>query len=89
MFYNFSDKRTKILVAKTWTVTLEEDGDDLIMPLPDDLMAQLRHDTGLPLNEGDPMWFEVLEDKTVVIHFKEPPDPNLPSSTIDIKKMEA
>ena len=45
-----------------WTITLEEDGDDLILPLPQEIMDHLN------LRVGDSLKFEVDEEtKTILL----------------------
>jgi bifunctional DNA-binding transcriptional regulator/antitoxin component of YhaV-PrlF toxin-antitoxin module len=45
-----------------YTVTLDEDGEDLILPLPDEIMDQLEWYDGDVLE-----WLVNEEDKTVII----------------------
>lgn len=45
-----------------WTVTLEEDGDDLILPIPQEIMDHLK------LSVGDALELEVDEvTKTIIL----------------------
>lgn len=44
-----------------WTVTLEEDGDDLILPLPQEIMDHLN------LKVGDNLKFEVDETHKIIL----------------------
>lgn len=45
-------------------VTLQEDGDDLVLPIPDDILSSL------DLHEGDTLLFEIKND-TVYLTKKE------------------
>lgn len=47
------------------TIVLEQDGDDLIMPLPDDLLKEAGW------NIGDQITFNVQEDGTLILQKKE------------------
>jgi antitoxin component of MazEF toxin-antitoxin module len=47
------------------TITLEQDGDDLIMPIPDDLLKEAGW------NVGDTISFNVQEDGTLILTKKE------------------
>jgi bifunctional DNA-binding transcriptional regulator/antitoxin component of YhaV-PrlF toxin-antitoxin module len=52
-------------VTTKWTVTLEEDGEDLILPFPPDLLEQ----TGW--KEGDTLLWDVKEDGSIILSKKE------------------
>ena len=45
----------------SYTVTLEEDGDECILPLPDELLDQLNW------NDGDELEWIVNDDNTITI----------------------
>ncbi len=49
---------------KTWTAYVKQDGDDLILPLPDDLLEEL----GWQI--GDVLVWDVKEDGTVILSKK-------------------
>ena len=56
-----------------WTVTLEEDGDDLILPLPDDLLQQAgwkSGDTIQWIDNGDGSWTMKKKETTKMLHIK-------------------
>jgi bifunctional DNA-binding transcriptional regulator/antitoxin component of YhaV-PrlF toxin-antitoxin module len=48
-----------------WTVTLEEDGEDLILPFPPDLLEH----TGW--KEGDILLWDVKDDGSIILSKKE------------------
>lgn len=50
----------------TWTAYVEQDGDDIILPLPNDLLDQLKW------KEGDVLVWDVREDGSVVLTKKMP-----------------
>ena len=45
----------------SYTVTLEEDGDDLILPIPEELLKELRWNT------GDMLEWDVSLDNTITL----------------------
>ena len=49
----------------TWTITLEEDGEDLILPFPPDLLEE----TGW--KEGDTLVWTVRDDGSIILSKKE------------------
>lgn len=52
-------------MTSSWTITLEEDGEDLILPFPPDLLEQ----TGW--KEGDVLLWDMKEDGRIVLSKKE------------------
>lgn len=48
-----------------WTVTVVEDGDDLVLPLPEDMLETLGWNT------GDTLKWEQLDDQTWTLRKKE------------------
>ena len=46
---------------RKWTAYVEQDGDDLVVPLPDDLLAELNWKT------GDVLLWSVNDDGTVTL----------------------
>ena len=53
-------------MKNTWTAYVERDGDDVILPLPNDLLEQLKW------KEGDVLIWDVREDGSVVLTKKMP-----------------
>lgn len=53
-------------MKNTWTAYVEHDGDDVILPLPNDLLEQLKW------KEGDVLIWDVREDGSVVLTKKMP-----------------
>jgi hypothetical protein len=51
-----------------WTVTIDQDGDDLILPLPDDMLA------AVGWGPGDVLKWEQGKDGTWTLRKKEPSD---------------
>lgn len=50
---------------KSWTIMLEEDGEDLILPFPPDLLEEV------DWREGDVLLWSMKEDGTVILSKKE------------------
>lgn len=50
-----------ITQSTSYTVTLEEDGDDLILPIPEELLKELRWNT------GDMLEWDVSLDNTITL----------------------
>jgi len=46
---------------KTWTAYIQKDGDDLILPFPDDLLQELNW------KEGDVLEWDVRPDGSIVL----------------------
>ena len=51
---------------KTWTVTVEQDGDDLILPLPEDMLQ------AVGWGPGDTLEWEEGKDGTWILRKKTP-----------------
>lgn len=49
----------------SWSITLEEDGEDLILPFPDDLLEQVGW------KEGDVLIWDMKDDGSVILSKKE------------------
>ena len=48
----------------TWTAYVKQEGDDLILPLPDDLLAEMKW------KEGDVLVWEIHENGSVTLRKK-------------------
>lgn len=61
-------------MTKSWTITLEEDGDDLILPLPDDLLQDVGWQAGDTIewtDNKDGSWSMKKKVRTKMLHINQ------------------